>query len=205
MKFSRQEYWSRVPLPSHVIGHHQTQGLGSFQLLCLQICSLCSFLSWNSFNVKLVHLMSSQSSLKLSFFFFLFSLSDFYYSVFQLTDLFFCIILLLIPSSVFFIFIYFTLFLFHSSDLLGSSYFLLHCYSSDCLHLFFFQVPWASLWSLPWTLYPVDYLSVFCCAVTLLCPTLCHHMDCSTPGFSVLHHLPEFAQAHVHWVGEDCV
>ena len=25
---------------------------------------------------------------------------------------------------------------------------------------------------------------------------------CSTPGFSVLHHLPEFAQTHVHWVSE---
>ena len=26
-------------------------------------------------------------------------------------------------------------------------------------------------------------------------------MDCSTPGFAVLHHLLEFAQTHVHWVG----
>ena len=26
-------------------------------------------------------------------------------------------------------------------------------------------------------------------------------MDCSTPGFPVLHHLPDFAPAHVHWVG----
>ena len=26
-------------------------------------------------------------------------------------------------------------------------------------------------------------------------------MDCSTPGFPVLHYLPEFAQTHVHWVG----
>ena len=26
-------------------------------------------------------------------------------------------------------------------------------------------------------------------------------MDCSTPGFPVLHCLPEFAQTHVHWVG----
>ena len=24
-------------------------------------------------------------------------------------------------------------------------------------------------------------------------------MDCSTPGFPVLHHLPEFTQVHVHW------
>ena len=27
-------------------------------------------------------------------------------------------------------------------------------------------------------------------------------MDCRTPGSSVLHYLPEFAQIHVHWVGD---
>ena len=27
-------------------------------------------------------------------------------------------------------------------------------------------------------------------------------MDCSLPGFSVLHCLPEFSQIHVHWVGD---
>ena len=30
------------------------------------------------------------------------------------------------------------------------------------------------------------------------CPTLCDPMDCSMPGLPVLHHLPEFAQVHVH-------
>ena len=40
-----------------------------------------------------------------------------------------------------------------------------------------------------------------CCSVTRLCPALCNSMDCSTPGFSVLHYPPEFAQVHVHW---DC-
>ena len=30
------------------------------------------------------------------------------------------------------------------------------------------------------------------------CPTLCSSMDCRTPGFPVLHHLPEPAQTHVH-------
>ena len=34
------------------------------------------------------------------------------------------------------------------------------------------------------------------------CPTLCDPMDCSMPGFPVLHYLPEFAQSHVHWVGD---
>ena len=27
-------------------------------------------------------------------------------------------------------------------------------------------------------------------------------MDCSTPGASVLHYLPQFAQTHVHWVSD---
>ena len=27
-------------------------------------------------------------------------------------------------------------------------------------------------------------------------------MDCSMPGFPVIHYLPEFAQTHVHWVGD---
>jgi len=34
------------------------------------------------------------------------------------------------------------------------------------------------------------------------CPTLCHPMDCSTPGFPVHHQLPELTQTHVHWVGD---
>ena len=32
--------------------------------------------------------------------------------------------------------------------------------------------------------------------------SLCEPMDCSMPGFPVLHYLPEFAQTHVHWVGD---
>ena len=41
-----------------------------------------------------------------------------------------------------------------------------------------------------------------CCSVAKLCPTLCDPMDCSTPGFPVLHHLLEIAQTHVHWVSD---
>ena len=33
-----------------------------------------------------------------------------------------------------------------------------------------------------------------CCSVANPCPALCNHMDCSTPGFSVLHCLPELTQ-----------
>ena len=32
---------------------------------------------------------------------------------------------------------------------------------------------------------------------------LCHPMDYHMPGFPVLHHLPEFAQTHAPWVGDD--
>ena len=31
---------------------------------------------------------------------------------------------------------------------------------------------------------------------------LCNPVDYNTPGSSALHHLPEFAQIHVHWVGD---
>ena len=42
-----------------------------------------------------------------------------------------------------------------------------------------------------------------CCrSVTKSYLTLCDPMDCSTPGFPVLHYLPEFVQIHVHWVGD---
>ena len=34
------------------------------------------------------------------------------------------------------------------------------------------------------------------------CPTLCDLMNFSAPGFPVLHHFPEFAQTHVHWVSD---
>ena len=40
------------------------------------------------------------------------------------------------------------------------------------------------------------------CSVAQSCPTLCDPMDCSTPGFLVLHHFPGLAQTHVHWVGD---
>ena len=39
-------------------------------------------------------------------------------------------------------------------------------------------------------------------SVTQLCLTLCDPKDCSTPGSSVLHYIPQFAQIHVHWVSD---
>ena len=41
-----------------------------------------------------------------------------------------------------------------------------------------------------------------CCSVAKSWLTLWNPMDCSTPGFSVLHYLLEFAQNHVHWVSD---
>ena len=42
-----------------------------------------------------------------------------------------------------------------------------------------------------------------CSLVMISCQTLCDPMDCRMPGFPVLHHIPEFAQAHVSWFGGD--
>ena len=53
------------------------------------------------------------------------------------------------------------------------------------------------------TSYKSDFLYSCCCfsfAQSRL--TLCDPMDCSTPGFPVLHHRPDLAQTHVHRVGD---
>ena len=41
-----------------------------------------------------------------------------------------------------------------------------------------------------------------CCSVAQSCPTLCDLVDCSTPGFHIVHYIPEFAQTHTHWVSD---
>jgi len=47
----------------------------------------------------------------------------------------------------------------------------------------------------------ISTLSICCYAsVAQSRPTLCDPMDCSTPGFPAVHHLPEPAQTHVHGV-----
>ena len=46
----------------------------------------------------------------------------------------------------------------------------------------------------------IQFPVVHCCSVAKLCPALCDPMNCSMTGFPVLHHLPEFAQTHVHWI-----
>ena len=42
------------------------------------------------------------------------------------------------------------------------------------------------------------YILYFFSSVAQSCLTLCDPMDCSTPGFPVLHQLPELAQSQVH-------
>ena len=48
----------------------------------------------------------------------------------------------------------------------------------------------------------ISFISFSCCSVTMSCPALCELMDCSMPGFPILHYLLEFAQTHVHWVSD---
>ena len=45
-------------------------------------------------------------------------------------------------------------------------------------------------------------ISVKFSSVAQSCLTLCDPMDRSVPGFPVHHQLSEFAQTHVHWVGD---
>ena len=44
-------------------------------------------------------------------------------------------------------------------------------------------------------------ITCVCCSVAQSCLTLCDPMDSSTPDFPVFHYF-EFAQTHVHWVGD---
>ena len=47
------------------------------------------------------------------------------------------------------------------------------------------------------------YVYIYCCSsADQLCPTLFDPIDCSTPGFPVLHYLPEYTKTYVHWVSD---
>ena len=41
-----------------------------------------------------------------------------------------------------------------------------------------------------------------CCSAAKSCPTPCNPIDCSMPGFPVLHHLLDLGQTHVYRVGD---
>ena len=54
----------------------------------------------------------------------------------------------------------------------------------------------------PWTCQLSRLSCCSCCSVTQSCLTLCDPMDCSMAGLPVSHHLPEFAQVHVHCISD---
>ena len=47
-----------------------------------------------------------------------------------------------------------------------------------------------------------NIIEVFCCSAAQWYPTCCDCMDCSKPGFLILHHLLHLAQTHVHGVSD---
>ena len=57
------------------------------------------------------------------------------------------------------------------------------------------------VWKLTRSFYNIRYFCC-CCLVAKSCLTLCNLMDYSMPSFPVPHHLLEFAQTHVHWIGD---
>ena len=55
--------------------------------------------------------------------------------------------------------------------------------------------------SLPTSLWS-SYSCSGCFCFSFASRILCDPMNCSTPGFPVLHSLLEFAQTHIHWVSD---
>ena len=72
--------------------------------------------------------------------------------------------------------------------------------SNSVLIISRFSVFWS--WKIKVKSFKYCVLNCCCLSVVKLCPTLFDPMDCSRPGFPVLHHLPEFAQTHVYWVSD---
>ena len=69
--------------------------------------------------------------------------------------------------------------------------------SSPCLH--FYSFPAKRFIS---TIFLDSVCMCCCCSASKSRPTLCYPMDCTIPGFPVLHHLLKFAQIQVYWVGD---
>ena len=58
------------------------------------------------------------------------------------------------------------------------------------------EVSREQLWKFSFCIY------IIISSVAQSCLTLCDPANCSPPGLSVHHQLPEFTQAHVHWVSD---
>ena len=56
--------------------------------------------------------------------------------------------------------------------------------------IIFLKINFLLLSSSPGTTLMSTFALIICCSVTQSCLTLCDPMDCSTPGFPALHHLP---------------
>ena len=80
--------------------------------------------------------------------------------------------------------------------------------SSLAIHLLYFTLCCSEYFSLTqieplyasfWNTWFSVFVFSYCCWVAKSWQTLCNPMDCSMPGFPVLHYIPEFVQTHVHW------
>ena len=74
-----------------------------------------------------------------------------------------------------------------------------NCYS---ILLNYFRFWFIRSWEGPDTPHFIELHFIHFSRVTQSCPTLCDPMNHSTPSLPVYHQLPEFTQAHVHWVGD---
>ena len=52
------------------------------------------------------------------------------------------------------------------------------------------------------SIHPSIHFFISCCSVAQSCLTLCNPMECSIPGFPLLHYLLEFALTQVHWISD---
>ena len=66
------------------------------------------------------------------------------------------------------------------------------------------ETRWMIINDLIFIFYIYGIYSCFCCSATKSHLTLCDPMDCSMPGFPVIHYLLELAQTPVHW-GHDAI
>ena len=88
----------------------------------------------------------------------------------------------------------------HSSASRGCAQIVKLIFFFPCLHSSRVP-PLPASWPWNYFVWHLNFVS-YCCSVAESCPTLCDPMDFVTPVPSILHYLPEFAQIHVHWVGD---
>ena len=94
----------------------------------------------------------------------------------------------------------------HFSDCVVTAWFLVHPFRRRqrlwALNFTFFRAVAPDLSTIHYMQLKHDKCCHSCCSVPKSGLTPCDPIDCSTPGFPVLHHLPKFAQTQIHWVDE---